>query len=577
LTVPVAPRRAGAPGIDDALSVLLGLPADLLSERTRRDLADARERRDQGRCNLVVLGEFKRGKSTLVNALLGRPLLPTGVLPLTSVVTVVREGQRDRLVVEFADGRTETHAVSELPRYATEAENPGNELGVELTTVETPSAVLEGGIQLVDTPGVGSVHAHNTDTAHAFVARTDAAIVVLSADQPLSAQERELLASVGRIAGRVLVVLNRIDLLDAGDRASAVRFVERAVASTATDDAAVMVVSARDGTGIETLRRWIGELPRTDNGRWAVSEDATRRALARASAEARTAVNVELAALDLPPTQLDERAAAFAHRVESLEPAREAASAVLDRGIARLLRECATEPLRVLAVESAPRLLAELRDETERSGARAGRELRAVLTAWVDDTVHRLTDETAVRIESDIRSGLADLVARYAVHVDEILADLADGVAEAFGERPSWVAPAIDVGDQPRLRYKLRDEDEALGAALSALRAAVPGSLGRRLVRREQEARLHSMVDRHAGRLREQVAQRTTAAGRHYDTELRRVVDEAAEGVETRIARARADVEQGAERVSARRAALLRSAAACASVARIALAGQQRP
>jgi small GTP-binding protein len=277
LTVPVAPRPAGAPGIDDALSLLLGLPDDLLSERTRRDLVDAPERLGQGRCNLVVLGEFKRGKSTLVNALLGRPLLPTGVLPLTSVVTVVRAGRRDRLVVEFAGGRTEAHAISELARYATEVENPRNKLGVELTTIEIPSTVLDGGIQLVDTPGIGSVHTHNTEAAHGFAGRTDAAIVVLSADQLLSAQERELLAAVDRIAGRVLVVLNRIDLLDTGDRASAIRFVERAVASARTDGPPVIAVSAREGTGIETLRGWIDQLPRTDDGRWAASERSVRR------------------------------------------------------------------------------------------------------------------------------------------------------------------------------------------------------------------------------------------------------------------------------------------------------------
>ena len=571
------PGLAQASRIDAAFSTLLGLPGDLLTERTRGHVADARERLVEGRCNVVVLGEFKRGKSTLVNALLGRPLLPTGVLPLTSVVTVVRAGPSDRLIVEFTDGRVEAHTLPELARYATEAENPGNERGVELTTVETDSRLLDGGLQLVDTPGVGSVHAHNTDTAHAFVPRTDSALVVLSADQPLSAQERELLAVVGGIAGRVLIVLNRIDRLDPGERESAVGFVQAAVASGADDAPPVMAVSARDGTGIGALREWIAGLPRSDAGRWAASERSARRALARAAAEGLTAAKLELAALELPLAQLDERAGLFAERVEALAPAREAAGAVLDRGIATLLQERATEPMRNLASDESPRLQADLVRHAEGGGTPSGRELRTELTEWVDEAVHRLMDETAARIERDIGAGLADLVSRYAAHVDGILVELADGVAEAFGERPAWAAPDIDFGERPPLHYKLRDQDEALGAVISAVQATVPGRLGRRLVRREQEARLQAMVDRHAGRLREQIVQQTASAARDYETQLRRAVDDAAEGVRMRIERARADVELGADRIAARRTELLDAVRACSSVTEAVEADGVRP
>jgi Dynamin family len=500
-----------------------------------------------------------------VNALLGRPLLPTGVLPLTSVVTVVRSGPHDRLSVRFADGRTETHALSRLAGFATETENPGNRLGVELTTVDVPSPLLSDGLQLVDTPGVGSVHAHNTDAAHAFVARTDAALVVLSADQPLSAQERDLLGTVDRIAGRVLVVLNRIDRLDPGERESAVGFVGAALAAAATEIPPVMAVSAREGTGIEALRAWIAQLPRGGGG-WAAAERAARRALARAAAEGLTAAGVELAALDLPPARLDERAAAFARRLEALAPAREAAAAVLERGVAALLQKRATEPLRTLAAEASPRLCDQLAEHAAGSSARSPRDLRAQLAAWVDDAVRRLIEDTAARVEHEVGSELSELVGRYAAHVDGILGELADGVAEAFGERPAWAAPDIGVGERPPLHYKLRDEDEALSAALSAARAAAPGRLGRRMVRREQEARLRAMVDRHAGRLREQVARQTTAAARDYEARLRRAVDEAAEGVGTRIAHARAEAVLGAERVAQRRAVLLAAAAACAAL-----------
>ena len=108
-----------------ALDELLSLAEGLLAETPRRHLAAARARVAEDRFNLVVLGEFKRGKSSLINALLERPVLPTGVVPLTSVVTTIAAGDHDRLLVSFADGREEARPLAELAEYVTEARNPG--------------------------------------------------------------------------------------------------------------------------------------------------------------------------------------------------------------------------------------------------------------------------------------------------------------------------------------------------------------------------------------------------------------------------------------------------------------------
>ena len=69
--------------------------------------------------NLVVLGQFKRGKSTLINALLGTDLLPTAVVPLTSIVTIIQPGPQPHAVVRFLDGRTLEVDVADLALYST--------------------------------------------------------------------------------------------------------------------------------------------------------------------------------------------------------------------------------------------------------------------------------------------------------------------------------------------------------------------------------------------------------------------------------------------------------------------------
>ena len=81
----------------------------------------------EDRFTLAVLGQFKRGKSSLMNAIIGRELLPTGVLPLTSAITVLKYGPKERLVVR-CEGSIfpDELPVSSLPDYVTEKGNPAN-------------------------------------------------------------------------------------------------------------------------------------------------------------------------------------------------------------------------------------------------------------------------------------------------------------------------------------------------------------------------------------------------------------------------------------------------------------------
>ena len=90
--------------------------------------------------NLVVLGQFKRGKSTLINALLGADLLPTAVVPLTSIVTIIQPGPQPHAVVRFLDGRTLGVDVADLALYSTERDNPDNTRGVAQVEVASSTS-----------------------------------------------------------------------------------------------------------------------------------------------------------------------------------------------------------------------------------------------------------------------------------------------------------------------------------------------------------------------------------------------------------------------------------------------------
>jgi predicted GTPase len=111
---------------NDALAAALGELAALGTDKDREQIAALRDRLKAARLRVLVAGEAKRGKSTLINALLGRAVLPAGVTPLTAVATTVRYGDDPHTEVRFGDGHEEKQPLTALPELVTERGNPGN-------------------------------------------------------------------------------------------------------------------------------------------------------------------------------------------------------------------------------------------------------------------------------------------------------------------------------------------------------------------------------------------------------------------------------------------------------------------
>jgi len=203
----------------------------------------------EDRFTLAVLGQFKRGKSSLMNAVIGRELLPTGVLPLTSAITVLRYGPAERLVVIREDALfPEEMPVGQLAEFVTERGNPGNVKRVKTARIEVPLAFLRQGLEFVDTPGVGSSIEANTTTTYQFLPQCDAAIFVTSVDSPLSKVELDFLEGIRKHVRKVFFVVNKTDLLNADEREDVLRYVRNSLAHlSGNHHVSLFPVSARQG------------------------------------------------------------------------------------------------------------------------------------------------------------------------------------------------------------------------------------------------------------------------------------------------------------------------------------------
>ena len=123
---------------------------EALARRLLMRLAD-------GAFRLAVIGRTNRGKSTLMNAVLGAPYLPTGSLPVTAVVTTVRYGSHAQALVRRRNESIAARVpLAEICRFVAEASAERSHLQVPSVEVQVPAEFLRQGVEFVDTPGVGS-------------------------------------------------------------------------------------------------------------------------------------------------------------------------------------------------------------------------------------------------------------------------------------------------------------------------------------------------------------------------------------------------------------------------------------
>jgi ribosome biogenesis GTPase A len=185
----------------------------------------------EDRFNLAVVGQFKRGKSSLMNAIVGRDLLPTGLLPLTSAITTLCYGPEERAVLRRNGWVLEQEIrLDELADYVTERGNPNNEKGLIEARVELPAPFLRRGLYFIDTPGIGSANQAATATTYQFLPEADAVILVTSVEAPMSTVEESLLRDIRKDVRKLFIVANKIDLLDEQDRAPVIDYIHLVLA-----------------------------------------------------------------------------------------------------------------------------------------------------------------------------------------------------------------------------------------------------------------------------------------------------------------------------------------------------------
>jgi len=537
----------GAPGDSDPLLGALNGLSSLAGDGDRATLAALRGRLAEQRLRVLVAGEAKRGKSTLVNALLGRALLPMGVTPLTALATTVRYGRDEGVGAVFRDGRADSFPLSALDDLVTERGNPGNRRGLASVTVVAEAPVLARGVELVDTPGTGSVHAHNTAEAEAALQAMDAAVFVLTADPPLSASERALMTRVAELSVTLFVVLNKADYLagygagqdrlasldgpepgparpgragsdGSSELAEALEFTARVAGEAVGRPARIYPLSARaalsggaDPGFAAFARDFAGYLEqgRTSDLRLSVTAQARRIAgtladeatLARHAAQVRTGTAAE-------------RVQAFAARLaavgERCQDAADLAAAESARMLAELnaaaqpaVRDCAGR----VGARLETLLAGDLRSATAAEIERAGRARLVELAVAAAEAWRQQQAEI-------LEQGLARLDARLTRDLEAELDAVREAAAELLGLSLAVPGPGERLAPDLRFFYLVAEQAGQTELLAGTVRRWLPGEAGRRRARAYLHREAARLVPQQIGRARADLQYRLAEATR---------------------------------------------------------------
>jgi small GTP-binding protein len=523
------------------------LPQSAALEKTLAALVDLSQRVTHERFNLAVVGQFKRGKSTLINALLGTALLPSAVTPLTAIPTYILSGRQFRLRTERENGRSEDLSATTaeamrqlLEARVTERSNPKNAWGYTRIEVEVPSELLRHGIVLIDTPGIGSTYRHNTLAAEEILPACDAALFVVSVDPPITELEIAHLKLVQRHAARIVVVLNKVDLQSADDQEASVSFLAKTLQEAGFPDLRIFAVSARealtaknernaqrlDVSGFGTLEAFLYDFAREDKK--AVLKSSVVRKTISIIQEALFAIDSALAALRMPieklsicMTQFDEASHALLSEYQRCE---DGLTADERRLLAALDAEAAS--LRTSA-------RATLMDEINQRIAQ--NESEKALSAHIQMRLPDLFAVAADKLAADYTGRLRavftahqDRANRLILHIRTTAADIL-GIPnppppviefDAVDDRPSWVTT-------PRETLSLIPPALIDWFLLPAMRRA-------RMSKR-MNAVIEDCVSRNTESLRWDVHQHIREQFRKFRTELGKEVATAVEAAKTAL------------------------------------------
>lgn len=195
---------------------------------------------------IAVFGRVSSGKSSLLNTILEQDILPVGVTPVTALPIHIRWGEKPEISVSFIDKKPSIGEMSDLPKYATEQNNPSNMHHVTRIVVSLPADRLLYGVGFADTPGLGSLATSGAAETFAYLPTCDLGIVLIDAGSTLTAEDIHTVYALQQAAIPVQILISKADLLSEMDQASLAEYIVTQIYARCNERYPVQPVSTRE-------------------------------------------------------------------------------------------------------------------------------------------------------------------------------------------------------------------------------------------------------------------------------------------------------------------------------------------
>lgn len=477
---------------------------------------------------LAVVGQFKRGKTTLINALLGEELLPTAVVPLTSIITILEYGSDPKYVVKFLDGTKKKVAGEEIAQYNTEKGNPNNEKGVRELLISYPAPFLAQGVRLIDTPGIGSIFRHNTDVAEEFLPQVDAAIFVISGDPPLTEAEGNYLQSVKAYADKIFFAFNKIDILPEEHWQESMSFtlqgIENLLGRTNLPMFPVSSLLALQGkkegnaeklveSGFLRLEKALLQFVQKEKGQVLVRTTTTR--VLRLLRDYLNSVQTEEKALEMMARGSADRVEQFFGYLHAIEQEQFDYTHLLGgemKRLAQILDDWIDKNKQEFITESHHQLHNQLEQHLAFSTAQMNRHI----ADWFPAYLFQLFEERRPELNELAEREFIKAQTRFTNAINQQLKQIEEKASELFSFTPDLHIEAEPLQDKDRFFYKIGDQVPFMLPQISILYPFLPKKWGRKILQKKWENKLAQEIDKNWGRVRGDLVERLQESSREF-------------------------------------------------------------
>ena len=497
--------------------------------------------------NLVILGQFKRGKTTLINSLVGKEILPSSVVPLTSIVTILKFGNKIRCYIFMNDGSEKNLLIEELHDYVTESGNPKNRRGVKCACIEYPLPLLEKGMQLVDTPGIGSTFLHNTETTYGFLDQLDAAVFLMSADVPISQAEKELLETIKNSTQKIFFVLNKVDNLIPKEITEMSTYNNNVLKEMGFAVQEIWPISARKAleaktfndenlllqSGLSHLEDAIGNFLSSEKGRIVLNTAISK--LKRITLQIQSHIAVESKTLTDSEEELENKIHTF-HKLNTNLKKDKEDIAYLIKGETIKLNKKVEEMLQSFDEAETDRIRNCLQSLYENNHNANPTVLRDEMQEAIKTEIVKGFDVFKEDVEIVISNSIQETFNRFTKRSNDIIQEFKTAAEQLFEVSMQQSELSIDLAEDKRFYYMVQDGTSITEEEVkSILRTFMPKSISRKMVLKEMIDLVASEVGRNCGRTRSSLATRIGSTYNQYSNEISNLGNELIENIEQAI------------------------------------------